>query len=188
MTDPIAALWQEEAPDATALPAATLAAAEARLRSRVRRRDAIEYVAGAFAMLVFARTAWIVPDWGVRIGCIAIILGTFVTLRNLWRRRPAEPDSAAPGLAFYRAQLAAQRDALASVWRWYLLPPLPGMVLLLGAVARVAAAHLPLWATLIGVGAAALPVVGVFWGIHALNRRAARALQAQIDALDQGVA
>jgi len=32
----------------------------------------------------------------------------------------------------------------------------------------------------------AIPVVAIFWGIHRLNRAAARRLQAMIDALDRG--
>lgn len=185
MTDPIAALWVQQQQDRAAPSPEALAAASARLRRRVRRRDAIEYVAGGFGMLVFARTALIVPDWGVRIGCAAILLGMVLTMRNLWLRRPAAPDAGAPNLAFYRAELIAQREALESVWRWYIMPVVPGMVLLLAAVARIVAAHMPLWAALAGVALTALPVAAVFLGIHALNRRAARAVQAMIDALDQ---
>lgn len=188
MTEPIAALWAQQHRDAAPLDPETLARADARFRRRIRRRDAIEYVAGLLGIGVFAYTAWHTPDWGIRIGCAAIILGALAVMRNLWRRRPAKPDGAlgASGVAFHRANLVAQRDAIASVWRWYLAPPVPGMVLLLLAILRISAERMPLWAAILGALLTALPVVAIFWGIHRLNRAAARRLQAMIDALDRG--
>lgn len=188
MNDPIANLWRQQHRDAVPLDPAALARADAHFRRRIRRRDRIEYVAGLLGAGVFAVAALLIPDWGVRVGCAAIILGMLIVLRNLWRRRPAAPDAAfgAPSLAFYRAILVAQRDSLASVWRWYLAPPVPGMVLVLLAVLRSSAERMPLWAAILGVTLTALPVVAIFWGIHRLNRTAARRLDAMIAALDRG--
>lgn len=188
MSDPLATLWAEQHRDAVPLDAEALARADAHFRRRIRRRDAIEYVAGLLGMGVFVISAILIPDWGVRIGCAATVLGMLIVLRNLWRRRPAAPDTAlgAPSLAFYRATLVGQRDAVASVWRWYLAPPVPGMVLLLLAVLRSSAERTPLWTAILGFVLTALPVVVVFWGIHRLNRTAAHRLQAMIDALDRG--
>lgn len=188
MSDPLATLWAAQHRDAAPLDADALARADARFRRRIRRRDAIEYVAGLLGMGVFAISAILIPDWGVRLGCAAIILGMAIVLRNLWRRRPATPDAAlgTPSLAFYRATLVAQRDAVASVWRWYLAPPVPGMVLLLLAVLRSSAERMPLWTALLGTVLTVLPVAVVFFGIHRLNRSAARRLQTMIDALDRG--
>ncbi|NIJ19628.1 putative membrane protein [Sphingomonas naasensis] len=188
MSDPLATLWAQQHADAVPPDADALARADARFRRGIRRRDAIEYVAGLLGIGVFAHTAWQAPDWGIRIGCAAIILGVLVVMRNLWKRRPQRPDSAlgAPSLAFHRANLVAQRDTVASVWRWYLAPPVPGMVLLLLAILRVSAERMPLWAALLAMLLTALPVAGVFWGIHRLNLAAARRLQTMIDALDRG--
>lgn len=188
MTDPIANLWAQQHRDAAPPDAEALARADARFRRRIRRRDAIEYVAGLLGMGVFVVAAIQIPDWGIRLGCATIILGMAIVLRNLWRRRPATRDTAlgAPSQAFYRATLVEQRDAVASVWGWYLAPPVPGMVLLLLAVLRSSAERMPLWTALLGTVLTALPVVAIFWGIHRLNRAAARRLQAMIDALDRG--
>lgn len=188
MTDSIATLWAQQHSEAAPLDPDALAHADTRFRRRIRRRDTIEYVAGLLAAGAFVLTAVRTPDWGIRIGCAAIILGMAIVLRNLWRRRPKAPDIAlgAPSLAFHRAQLMAQRDSLASVWRWYLAPAVPGMVLLLLAVLRASAEHMPFWAATLGVGLTALPMIGVFWGIHRLNSAAARHLQTMIDALDRG--
>jgi hypothetical protein len=188
MTDSITNLWAQQHTDAAPLDAEGLARADRHFRHRIRRRDTIEYVAGLLASGVFVNTAIQTPDWGVRIGCAAIILGALVVLRNLWKLRPKPSGSAlgASSLAFHRANLVTQRDALATVWRWYLAPVVPGMVLFLLAVLRASAQHMPFWAALLVIIGVALPVAGVFWGIHHLNRVGARRLQAMIDALDRG--
>jgi hypothetical protein len=188
MTDPIADLWAQQHRDAAPLDTEALARADARFRRRIRRRDSVEYIAGLLVAGVFANMAVQTPDWGIRIACGVVILGTAIVMRNLWRRRPPAPDIALgmPSLAFHRAGLVAQRDALASVWRWYLGPIIPGMALLMLAIAYASAEHMPLAAALAGSGVAGLIVTAVFWGIHRLNRAAARRLQAMIDALDRG--
>lgn len=188
MTDAISHLWAQQHRDAVPLDADALARADTRFRRRIRRRDSVEYIAGLLAAGVFANMALQTPDWGIRIACVAIILGTAIVMRNLWKRRPNSPGSSlgTSSLAFYRATLVAQREALASVWRWYLAPPVPGMVLLLLAVLRASAEHMPLWAAFLAIGLTATPVVAIFWGIHRLNRVGARRLQTMIDALDRG--
>jgi hypothetical protein len=188
MTDPIAGLWAQQHQDATPPSAADLARAGARLRRRILVRDLTEYIAGLVGVGAFLNIAVQTPDWGVRIACAAIILGTGLVMRNLWRRRPTALDAAfgAPGIAFHRAQLVAQRDMLASVWRWYLGPLVPGMVLFVLATTRASAEHMPLWTAIVGGGIAAAVVSVVFWAIHRLNLAAARRLQKIIDALDRG--
>lgn len=187
MTDSISAVWTRQQQDAVPPDPITLMAAEARLRRRLWRRDAVEYAAGALGLALFAWTAVRTPDWGVRAGFAAIGIGMLILLVNLWRRRPRTPNAVeAASFAFHRAQLAAQRQVLDSVWRWYLAPLVPGMVLLLLAIGHAAAQHMPLWAAAVSVALGALPVAAVFWGINRLNRTAARRLQQRIDALDRG--
>lgn len=186
MTDSISALWVQQHQDAVAPDPAALAAADARLRRKLWRRDAIEYAAGALGMGIFVHTGIQSGDWGVRLACAAILLGMGVTLYNLWRRRPRPPAFEASGTDFYRALLVAQRDATATVWKWYIAPVVPGLVLFVIAIALAASAFMPLWRSALVMGVTALPVAGVFWGIHRLNRGAARRLQQMIDALDRG--
>lgn len=187
MNEPIANLWAAQHRDAAPPDAETLSRAEARLRRRIFRRDAIEYAAGLLGAGMFVNFGLQTSDWGVRIGCAAVVLGMIVVLANLWRRRPPAPEALAePILAFHRLQLVQQRDALASVWRWYLGPLLPGMALFLLAVVRESAGHVPLSSAVAGGAVAAGIVAGLFWGIHRLNLRAARSLDARIEALDRG--
>lgn len=187
MTDPIADLWVQQHRNAAAPDRDALAQTSVRLRRRVRRRDLTEYVAGLLAAAIFVHLAIYAQDWGVRVGCAAIVLGTSATLFNLWRRRPHGPENyEAAGVDYHRAQLVHQRDVLASVWRWYLAPVVPGMMILVVAIGRTAGQHMSTGAAVLAMSTAVLPVVAVLWGIHKLNRAAARRLQKTIDALDRG--
>ncbi|TGX50142.1 hypothetical protein E5A73_17110 [Sphingomonas gei] len=187
MTDSLATLWTQQQHDAAPLDAEALARADARFRRRIRIRDSVEYLAGLLGAGIFANIAVHAADWEIRIACAAIILGTVVVMRNLWRRRPKAPDAAlgAASHAFHRANLVAQRDLLLSVWRWYLAPIVPGMVLFLLAAARASAEHMPLAVALAASGVAGTLVGAMFWGIHWLNRAAARRLDVAIAALDR---
>jgi hypothetical protein len=84
-------------------------------------------------------------------------------------------------IASHRRQLERQRDLLAGIWRWYLGPLVPGLVLF--------AVSLPFEQSRSGprawIGTAVVLSIGaaVFVGIARLNRMAARQLQRKIDAL-----
>src|SRR5690606_35891927 len=107
---------------------------------KVKRRNLIEYVAAAFVILMFGWYATLpladTPLWPV--ANIMIIIGTLVVVWNLHRigRASATPASAEFGalLDFHRAELVRQRDALRTVWLWYIAPFIPGFALWLAAL------------------------------------------------------
>ncbi len=133
--DDLQSLWQS-------MPTtpATITVDEMRARSRtfnrkINRRNLIEYIAAGFVIAAFAWYATFpepaTPLWPV--ANIALILGTLVVVWNLHRLGGV---NSAPGNAslatlieHHRSGLMKQRDALRSVWRWYLLPFAPGLVL-----------------------------------------------------------
>ena len=86
-------------------------------------------------------------------------------------------------LAFHRGELERQRDLLRGVWKWYLLPLVPGMILFcLGPVmARPEKASL---AVAVSIAAGNL---AFFVFIGELNRRAANKIQGRIDALERSL-
>lgn len=186
MSDPIVTLWTAQHQDARGASPAELAARARMLRRRVWRRDATEYAAGALAAGVFGWMGLASPDWGVRIACLVQIAGLLVVMRNLWTRRPVDDPAALDrdALSHLRALLTAQRDALASVGRWYIGPMLPGMILFLGAVSRVTATNTGWGPALIVAALAAAIASGVLYGVLRLNRHAARMLDAQLAAHD----
>jgi len=185
MSDPIVTLWTAQHQDARGPSPAELAERARVLRRRVWRRDATEYAAGALAAAAFAWMGLASPDWGVRIACLVQVLGVLVVMRNLWTRRPTDDPAALDrdALSHLRALLTEQRDALASVGRWYIGPMLPGMILFLAAVSRVTATKTGWGPALIVAALAAAIVCGVFYGVLRLNRHAASMLDSQIAAL-----
>jgi hypothetical protein len=80
---------------------------------------------------------------------------------------------------FHRGQLVRQRDLLRSVWLWYLLPFVPGLLLLLIGRAAADPGGAP------RVALSAMVGVLVFLGIGWLNERAARGLDREIETLDR---
>jgi hypothetical protein len=162
---------------------------ERRARSferRVGRRNAIEYVAGGAGILLFGAMGVRAPDTLFRIACAAIVLGVIMVLWGLHRRGAARSldASAAPVRDHYRAELVRQRDALASVWRWYLAPLVPGLALFFAAIWRGVAVTTGTPAASAAILPPVLIAVAILAGIHWLNRIAARRLTAAIAALD----
>jgi hypothetical protein len=160
----------------------TLAQIHARaFQSRIRWRNGREYVACLVVIVLFSRIALIAQLPLVRLGGALIVLGTVFVGWQLYRRgsaQPVPPGSAPQSLAFHRAQLVRQRDALRSVWLWYLAPLAPGLLTI--AIGRWLARpdQWPRAATTLVVSA-----VG-FAAVLALNLWGARRLQRQIDELD----
>ena len=187
MTDPIRDLWASQ-PIAPVRPSPEELDRRAHgLDRRVRRRNALEYGAGAIPVLVFGAMALGHGDPLMRLASVVIVLGVIFVLHGLHHRAGASrvEDWAAPILDHHRAQLVRQRDALAGVWRWYLAPLVPGLALLFAGVwqivrdnagASAATAHILPPVLIAGI---------VLAGIHWLNRVAARRLTRAIEALDR---
>lgn len=89
-----------------------------------------------------------------------------------------------PVLAYHRAQLVRQRDALASVRLWYLAPLVPGTLLMMLAPAIEVGPRLLLRLGWDEALALMFPIV-IFILIDCMNRRAAGKLQDIIDDLDR---
>lgn len=187
--DDMRTVWQAMPVETIAVSAEEMRARAEKLAGAIRRRNWIEYVACGFVTLVFGWYAtWpqpATPLWPI--ANIMIIAGIYLSAFNLHRRARANnpPPAASAGalIDFQRTELIRQRDALKTVWSWYVLPPVPG-VLLWFVAAWIGNPHGPMRASIGLVGAAAI-VVLVFTGIIWLNRIGARRLQRQIDELDR---
>ena len=82
-------------------------------------------------------------------------------------------------ISFHRKELQRQRDFLRGIWRWYLLPMMPGLAVLLIGGAVVNPDRLSRLSLL-------PPAVMAFffYFVGRVNRRKAEELQQEIDALD----
>ncbi len=149
-------------------------------------RNVREYAAGAVVIAIFGYYEWRFHALLVRFGSGLIIAGTLYVMYQLHRRASIRSAPADLGLStcieFHRKSLERQRDALRTVWSWYLLPFVPGLaVLVIGSIVSQWAAqgHLVI-NSLVSPGIMA----AIFFAVWKLNRRAAERLQAQIDELD----
>lgn len=152
---------------------------------RLRLRNMIEYVACVIVVVSFGIYTFTLEHVLQRLGSAMVVIGTLIAAWQLHRRASAVPPEAAgemPILDFARVQMVRQRDALASIFWWYILPFVPGMVLLnIGSFA----AHPPKSAMqMFGAVLAVAAMAGAFGGVWWLNQYWARRLQKHIDEID----
>ncbi len=185
-TDPVKQSWQSSVTDPVMPPIDQLQAGAMQFYRKIRRRNRIEYIACVFVVIVFGAYAIFLPLAMVRLGAALVVIGTLFVAWQLHYRASAIPPERAGSssiLAFQRAQFVRQRDALASIFWWYMLPLIPGVLLMLfGRLVASGPAALPHSGAPILVTSALCIVI--FGGVWWLNRRAARRLQKLIDDLD----
>jgi hypothetical protein len=187
--DPLRDLWVGQKTGGFAMPVEEVRRRAGAFQSRIRTRNMTEYAAALFVLIAFGGVALTVPDWGVRAGAALIMLGTLYVVWKLHTMARAagsgEIDTALSLTDFHKGELLRQRAALATVWRWYLMPFVPGMIVFLSAVSFTPDNPAPLAAKLI-VFFFSLGIVGtLFAGIAWLNARAVKALDAEIAALER---
>ncbi len=189
--DPLQTLWKEQQQEHFAMSLSDVRARADRFQDRVRMRNFIEYAVGGVVVLAFAWTAFAADGVIARAGAALIALATIYVcwrLHHLARAAAHDERSAAASWAqFHRSELVRQRDALRSVWRWYLGPLAPGLVLFWIGAGLAPSSEAPMLVRLataalgLGVGAA------LFYAIGVANARAADSLQREIEAIDRAL-
>lgn len=165
-------LWQGQEVEKVTITLDEVRHRTARFERRVFWRNVREYAAGAVVLILLTPNLW--RDHGWRLTPpLLMMAGTLYVMFQIYRRGSASPVPADAGMAasleFHRRELERQRDALRSVWSWYLLPFVPGLL----AVMVVSAIDRGIDAKLIGFG---VIFVLFFAGVWALNQWAARKL------------
>ena len=137
-----------------------------------------EHVASMVVLLVFTLYLFMATNTIIRAGCLLTIAACLYSMwhleRRLRRTRGVTQYLGESCLAFHRQSLINHRDTLRTVWRWSILPLVPGMVVFRWGVA-VEAGRIDWWTN----GA----MVVILLAVYALNVRTARRLQREIDAL-----
>ncbi len=176
--DDLQSLWKDQQLEHTRIATEAIRMMAGNFQSRIQRRNRREYVAAALGMAGHAVIAAVAPNPPVRAGAILVIAAVLYVCYQLHRRGASSdvPEELAlrPAIDFHRAQLERQRDALRGVWSWYVLPFMPGLLMVLIGGAR-GLRH----AVINAAGLAAL-AAGAVW----LNVRAANRLQREIDQLN----
>lgn len=98
-------------------------------------RNALEQGACVLALVWCAVVIATSSDVWLQVGITLLLLGIVYSLVQ-WRRRvaahrPQASDAASAGIVFYRRELERKRDIHRTLWRWYLLPMLPGAAVVL---------------------------------------------------------
>jgi len=182
--DPFQSLWANQKQEEFTMSLADIQRRAARLQWRVRLRNWIEYGAAALVIAGFGYIAYLAPVPLVQLGSVLIILGAlYVCWKLATLAGAATKDDAQSWADFHRAELVRQRDALQSVWRWYLGPFVPGALIFLAGVALgLGDAPLAAKAITFATGAGFMGIV--FVAIAQLNAIAAKRISREIDALD----
>ncbi|MGD9815291.1 MAG: hypothetical protein AB7Q23_08805 [Hyphomonadaceae bacterium] len=184
--DPLQTLWKSQPEEPFTMSLAEVRTRAERFQSRVRRRNWIEYGASVFVVVAFGFMAAANPAPLVKLGALLIIAATlYVCWKLATMARAAAKDEAQSWADFHRAELIRQRDALRSVWRWYLGPFIPGMVVFVAGTALSLGPTAPLLAKASLFGAGVGFVTVVFVAIGQLNAFAARQIEREIAALDR---
>ena len=183
-------IWQSQETEGTTVTLEDVRKRAARFQNTVRNRNLREYIASAIVIAAFGFLAWHMPGWMMKLGSALVVAATIFVVWQLHRRGRTQsvPDGAtvAALLAFHRQELVRQRDALRTVWQWYLLPFLPGMVLiLLGRYFQLHAPGRSIAVDHLVIVFAAIFVALVFIVILLLNMWVAAMLQKRILELEQ---
>jgi hypothetical protein len=179
--DDVRRLWRDQPSEEIRMSAQEVRGLAEKFERIIRRRNRREYGAAAFAVVWYCVWAWIAGNAVVSVGCWLVALAALFVVFHLHRhgaaRRPPGEQEGMSGLEFYRSELVRQRDLVRSVWRWYLLPFVPGMLLILVGywLERPGGWHLLPFGIFVAV---------TFAGIGLLNQRVARKLQRRLDDLD----
>ena len=150
-------------------------------QTKIRRRNIREYGASAFVVAAFTLYMWLFDDPLLRTGSVLTIAGVLYVAYQLHNRGSARRVPAGiNSLEFHTRELKRQRDALRGIFRWYMLPVIPGI-----AVFNIAVASIHPWGPVVWLGFQASIGVAVFVFLYKLNQRGARKLQREIDELTE---
>lgn len=180
--------WQNAASEASFSDPAACAARASKFERTIRRRNLIEYAAGALVIVLFAASsagATFRGEWLIALSMALTVVGAGFVMWGLHRRasnldrRPEDPC-----VLHLRRQYERQFEALRDVPKWYLGPLVPGMALFYISV-TLGTAEVTGWAAAMdGILWPVAATVGLFGAIALANWIAARSLKKKIDEID----
>ena len=174
-------LWRNQEMESYPVSLEEIRSQARRFQSQVRWRNLREYLASVVVVVVFGYFFFIMDDALLQLAAALTIAGSLYVCYQLQKRGSARKLPAEPGLKtcleFHRTELVQQRDLLREVWRWYLLPFVPGFSLFFAS--QVMQAPWTRW------GIFLVWFVILFVGIGMLNQWAARRLQREIEVLEK---
>jgi hypothetical protein len=186
-------LWKSQEPQSISLSAKELRDASSKLERQIFWRNSREYLGAAIVVVAFGFYMYEFQTVLLRLGSGLTIAGALFVAFHLFQKGSASAMAtdleSKSCVEFHRMELARQRDLLLTVWKWYLMPFVPGLGLfllgMLQLVLRQPASHLHYGMVALWFGAMFATCAATFVLVEWLNRRAAKEIQKKIDALDQ---
>lgn len=183
-------LWQSQRSEFKPVPVEELRRAADRLTRTVFWRNMSEYGAVLIVLVGFGRTLVQEHTWMLRLGCGMVMAAAIFAAVQFRRKgtsgRRGDGTDAGSCMDFYRAELVRQYELLASAWKWFVLPFVPGLTLTLGGCLQLALLRPEVQrSTIVWMfGGTALACVVTLAGIAWLNRWSAGKLKQRIAELD----
>lgn len=183
-------LWQSQRSELRPMPVEELRRAADRLTRKVFWRNVSEYVAVVIVLAGFGRTLVQEHTWMLRLGCGMVMAAAIFAAVQFRRKgtsaRRGDGTNARSCMDYYRTELVRQYELLASAWKWFVLPFVPGLALTLGGCLQLALRRPEVHrSTIVWMfGGTALACVVTLAGIAWLNLWSAEKLKRRIAELD----
>ena len=151
-----------------------------KFEKRIRIRDIREIVIGIAVIIFFGVALLNVPYPGAKIGAAIIIVGCIniiYRLRRAQKQRPSENplQDIRSNLLREKEKIETQISLLKTVWRWYLLPLMVGVILFYVSFPQ------PITAKVLYVAAVCLLYGGIWWVNHYAANRYLLPLQNKVE-------
>ena len=183
LQNPAQRLWQDQPVEGITMSVETIRKRAAKFERKILWRNVREYVAALIAAALLGYFLVTAKDVFARVTFGLFIAGLLWMVVQLHRKGSVMTMPAGLGtltsLQFYRTQLERQREAVDTVWSWYLAPLIPGF-LVYTVWSAIRSPHPATW---VGLAVMDVVIAGVFYVIWKMNARAARCLQRMIDEL-----
>ena len=183
LRNPAQRLWQDQPVEGITMSVETIRKRAAKFERKILWRNVREYVAALIAAALLGYFLVTAKDVFARVTFGLLIAGLLWMVVQLHRKGSVMTMPAGLGtltsLEFYRTQLERQREAVDTVWSWYLAPLIPGF-LVYTVWSAIRSPHPATW---VGLAVMDVVIAGVFYVIWKMNARAARCLQRMIDEL-----
>jgi hypothetical protein len=182
-------IWTTQSQETFTMSVEDIRTHAASFQGKISARNWREQAVGALLALVFLGVALIAEQAFARFAMLAAAAGNIYVMWQLHRQaRAAHIDEVClvtDWRHFHRAELVRQRDALRTVWRWYLGPLVPGVVLGVLAVAYGAWSKGNVAEAVVMAVLGPLVMAAVFQLIAWINMKAAGNIQTEIDKIDR---
>ncbi len=187
--DPIQLLWKSQTLTPPTPSLSDVKQRALKFQSVIRRRNFFEYVVSLYVLYFFGKTALSTNNTLLSVASVLCVLAiVFVCYKLYSLARSAsrmELDMTLNFIDFHRSMLLRQHKALASVWKWYLAPFIPGLFLFVFASHFYNGASEPVLMSALYVLLKFLALGAVFFGIHWLNKREAMRIDIEIATLNE---